>query len=162
MDSLTPNQIENIHNRILPHFNSRDGNFYQNVDNVLELAPEVDRTDLQCIMNPNFRSIHRKYHNDPKYVEILKKFGQCVYNNFLNGQPEDPITFKIINPGNVVVIEGYGYDKTTAGRLISWNTRNPMTNQKIDDNQVYRIERESAVNGEDMLNIMNGVEDDDF
>ena len=83
MDSLTPNQIENIHNRILPHFNSRDGNFYQNVDNVLELAPEVDRTDFQCIMNPNFRSIHRKYHNDPKYVAILKKFGQCVYNNFL-------------------------------------------------------------------------------
>lgn len=161
MELLNSQQIKNIHDRLLPEFNLASGNFNSKVDAILELAPEINRLDLRCIMNPNFDEIHRKYKFDSDYIKILREYGQCIQNKFIKGQPEDPITYVKIKPGNVVIIEGYGYDKTTASKMLSINMRNPMTNESMNDNQIDRIERESAITDHEMLNAMYGNSDDE-
>lgn len=59
------------------------------------------------------------------------------------------------------MIEGYGYDKSIAGRMVTVDMRNPMTNQNISEDQIYRIEIDSVVTAKEMLNAMNGVEEDE-
>lgn len=159
MDLLTPEQIREIRNSLIVRFTNKTGSYFDRINYLCSFEERLCRDELICLMNPNFEQIYERFRYDPKFRMHLNIYGKCLYNNFNNGIPEDPISMEPIRVDRVVIIRDYGYDKGTSGRLVETRMKNPITNEYLSANEADEIEKKSALNGNELLGAMYGDED---
>lgn len=156
MNNLTPSQIRDIRNSLIPTFNNSAGGYYDKIDVISKIDSGLCRHELIYLMNPNFNSIYSRFHKQKDFLRYLTSYGICIYNEFDHGVPIDPITFSPIAIDDLVCIRDYGYSRDTSSRLINNDIpKNPMTNTSLPDNEIHNIEVKSALTDNEMLDVMN-------
>lgn len=156
MNTMSPQQIRELRNGLVSKFNSSAGGYFDKIDAICQSEDTLCRSELICIMNPNFEEIFRYHGMKPDFNKYLKIYGKCIYNKFEMGIPEDPISMEPIDVDRVVTIKDYGYDKGTSGRLVTREMKNPITNAPLSIKESVEVEINSALNGSEFLDAMYG------
>lgn len=151
MNLLTANQIINLRESLIPLICTLPGTYDQKIHEMTyyDELRNYSYDDLYCLMGKNFYHIFQHYHNNPNFIDILRKLGRFSLNEFRDGLPLDPITYEKIPLNRIVFCGGYAYDRDTEYRLKKDNNNNNFECYDI------KIEKHDLLSSIDIMNFLN-------